>query len=299
MIINITDGFYPFGIESEAPKSFTFPSGFEHHINIVKSMTFNGLESEEHYLTCRIEKPEDVMRILLATDAIKRATHKDAKINLVLPFIPYARQDRVMDVGEPFSLKVFTDLINSQGYNKVFVFDPHSDVSSALIDNCKVTTNYKLVKSALIAHEGYKKNDYYIVSPDAGAYKKIFGVCKYVGYDRDIIMCNKMRDVKTGKILKTVVSKEDFEGKDVIIIDDIFDGGGTFFMLAEELKKRNCGSVILIISHGLFSKGFDFFNDPNNIIERVYTTNSTKDIRHENVVQFKIDYARYDGYGIV
>lgn len=293
MIVNLTPNFEPFGKSTFETKSFSFPSGFEHHINLFansegKEKDLND-ENNIHYITCRISSSEDIMRILFATDALRRSGRE--KINLVIPFIPYARQDRVMDNGEPFSLKVFATLINSQNYNKVFVFDPHSDVSSALINNCEVSTNYKFVKKSLIIHEGANPNkEYYIVSPDAGAYKKIFGVCKYVGYERDIIMCNKMRDVKTGKILKTVVSKEDFEGKDVIIIDDIFDGGGTFFMLAEELKKRNCGKVILIISHGLFTKGFEFFDEPNNNIERVYTTNSIKDINCKNIVQFNIDY---------
>ncbi len=98
----------------------------------------------------------------------------------------------------------------------------------------------------------------------------------------------KMRDVKTGNLSDFKTMESDFEGKICFIVDDIYDGGGTFVGLSALLKRHNAGKIVLIVSHGIFSKGFDLAH-----IDAIYTTNSFKDFENlpDNVTCFAVsDY---------
>ncbi len=273
-ILNLDPNFQPHGVGIEF-KSFVFPSGCEVHIKDI-----NGVysKSDPVMITTRIKSSDDVMLLLMATDALKRLGLKN--IELFIPYLPYARQDRQMVYGEPLSLKVFADLLNSQGYSKVAVYDVHSETSLALINNSVCISNHDFVSHILLG-----KKDYFIISPDAGAYKKIFKLCQAVRYEGEIVMCNKLRDLSNGVIRSMTVSHADLGGKDCYIIDDICDGGGTFTGLAAELKERNVGKINLIVSHGIFSKGVEALHG----IDHVYTTNAFKDVEQtQKVTQVKL-----------
>ncbi|MEK7434436.1 MAG: phosphoribosyltransferase family protein, partial [Cyanobacteriota bacterium] len=155
--------------------------------------------------------------------------------------------------------------------------DPHSEVCLALINNAEAISNYEFVEGVL-----KDKSNYLIASPDAGAYKKIFKLCQYLNYQEEILTCNKIRNVENGHIKSITVSVNDFHGKDIYIVDDICDGGGTFILLAQELKKRNCGKVNLIVSHGIFSHGEETLKQH---VDTIYTTNSFKDIKSDYIEQ--------------
>ncbi len=269
-ILNLDLDFQPFG-KGIKFKSFTFPSGFEEHIKLPKVL------NNELLITTRIKTSDDIMLLLMATDAAKRSGVLE--IQLFIPYFPYARQDRQMVKGEPLSLKVFADLINSQGYSKVFIYDVHSETTLALVNNSIGINNHDFVSKIL-----NEKSNYYIVSPDAGSYKKIFTLCQHLKYTDEIIICNKIRDVSNGEIKKITVSHDNLNGKDCYIIDDICDGGGTFIFLANELKKRNCGKIYLVVSHGIFSKGFDILHG----IDHIYTTNSFNDQSNKILTQINL-----------
>lgn len=254
-------------------ESFVFPSGCEVHVKIRNAF------DDAVCITTRIKSSDDVMKLLLATDALRRAGVKN--IFLFMPYLPYARQDRKMVDGEPLSVKVFADLINAQNYTRVTFYDVHSDVSLALINNSHSISNHEFVKSVLI-----DKQNYLVVSPDAGAYKKIFSLCQYLQYEDEIIICNKVRDLSNGKIKQVTISTENLRGKDCYIVDDICDGGATFSILSKELRNRNAENIFLIVSHGIFSKGI-----PIHGIDRVYTTNSFNEPPNSYYVNVKkLDY---------
>jgi ribose-phosphate pyrophosphokinase len=234
-------------------------------------------------IIARITDSNGIMQLLLTTDALRRVGVKD--ISLFMPYVPYARQDRVCNPGEAHSLKVFANLINSQNYRDVAVFDPHSDVTEALFDNCRIHNNHQFVRETIFALD--IQNNFSLISPDAGAYKKVF----YLGKDLqrtnlttfDIVNCNKERDTKTGVITNfTVNGISDLQGKPCLVVDDICDGGGTFLGLATELKARNAGPLYLVVSHGIFSQGFDKLLQH---YEKIVFTNSFKD--HEIPEQYK------------
>ena len=270
-IINLDKDFKPFGEGIEFQK-FDFPSGCEPHIKLP------AIADEQVKITCRIQNANDLLLLLLTTDALKRSGVK--RLECFIPYLPFARQDRVMVKGEPLSVKVIADLLNTQGFEKVQIYDAHSEVSFALLNNSDAITNHSFVEEVL-----KDKNGYLIISPDAGAYKKIFKVCQHLNYKDEIVLCNKTRNVENGNITSVTCAVNDFQGMDLYIIDDICDGGGTFILLADELKKRNCGKVNLIVSHGIFSKGVDALTN----IDHIYTTDSFKDLEPNNkLTQIKL-----------
>lgn len=268
-MLNLTPGFSPLGEGSlSLARSKTF-SGGEVDLRI------EGVVAEEVTITTRINTSEDFMRLLLATDALR--TLGAEKIHVFIPYLPYARQDRVMETGEAFSLRVFADMINTQGYASVTVYDAHSDVGPALIRRCVNLTNHAFVANVLAG-----KTDYVVVSPDAGAFKKVYKVCEAIGYTASPVVCNKAR-AHGGAIADIVVSVDDFEGKDVFIVDDICDGGRTFIALASALKQKNAGTVNLIVSHGILSYGEEPLRTGG--VDHIYATDSVKVIDSAYVTQ--------------
>jgi ribose-phosphate pyrophosphokinase len=161
-------------------------------------------------------------------------------------------------------------------------------VLEACLDNYHKHNNHRLVKDALTAIDN--KNDAQericLVSPDAGAYKKIFDVAKEFGINR-IITANKVRDIKTGNIIRTEVPTLDQHADlKYVIIDDICDGGRTFVELAKAMKEsRPTAKIYLIVTHGIFSAGFDTLNQ---YFEGIYTTNSVKRLVNTNATQFNV-----------
>ena len=273
MILNLDQNFKPFSDKEEIEfQSFIF-SGGEPHIKIKPDFDV----SKTVTITHRINSFNDFGLLLLAVDALKRMDVK--LINVFIPYFPAARQDRVMIAGEPLSVKIYADILNSLKLNKITVFDAHSEVTSALLDNCEVVPNHDFIAQVL------KKigNDVKLISPDGGALKKIYKVSEYLG-GIDVVECSKSRDVKTGKLSGFKVYDDNLQGVDCLIVDDICDGGGTFIGLAEELKKKNAGKLYLAVSHGIFNKGFESMN----AFEKIFTTDSFREFEEEIVEVLKL-----------
>lgn len=243
-----------------------------------ESFVFHG--GEPHIkLSVTDLRPDDTVRItlqatsadqwilaLLAADALKR--QRVARVELFIPYFPGARQDRVMQPGEPLSAAVFAGLIKSASFDRILLFDPHSDVTPALLDRCTVLGNAPFVRAVM----QWIKSDrpLYLIAPDSGAAKKIQHLAEALGHHH-IVFCAKNRDVTTGKLSQPAVFADDLGGADCLIVDDICDGGGTFMQLAEALKAKNAGRLFLAVSHGIFSKG------RSSLLTRfdeVFTTNS-------------------------
>lgn len=215
-----------------------------------------------------IMSSDDIMDLLLFTDAMNRlgrGTGHQLKKKLFLPYIPYARQDRVMIPGEPLSAAVFGKLINLCGYDQVVVDDPHSDVSPSHIQNVSIYEQHELAMPIL--GEGFFV-DAIIVAPDAGAIKKVSKLAKIVGHS-EIGVGTKHRDLKTNAITGTSYSGPSVAGKRVVMVDDICDGGRTFIELGKVLKKEGAESIVLYTTHGIYSYGADVFK---GVIDEVYCT---------------------------
>jgi ribose-phosphate pyrophosphokinase len=252
MFINIDSSSEP-----QHYKKLIFPCG-EMHIDLDTTW----IEGNFIHVAFTFRKNEDIIELLLVCDAIKRA---GAILNkLTIPYVPFARQDRINTNGECFSLAVFASLINGLNAREVLVTDPHSDVVAALINNCRIFPQHEVFVGWL---DG--KSDFYLVSPDGGALKKIYKLAERVNC-LGVIECSKNRNVKTGEItgVKVYADGRPAEGKDCYIVDDICDGGRTFIEVAKELKKLNPRKIVLMVTHGFFTKGLSVFD---GLIDEIIT----------------------------
>jgi ribose-phosphate pyrophosphokinase len=211
------------------------------------------------------------------------------QVVLHVPYFLGARSDRRFEEGTVHYLKeVICPIINSMKFDAVVVLDPHSDVLEACLDNMVKIDNHLIVKSALTAIDN--KNDardrICLVSPDAGAYKKIFDVAKKFEIDK-VITATKVRDLKTGKILHTEVPTPDMHNDiKYVIVDDICDGGRTFTEIAKAIKAvRPTAKIYLVVTHGIFSGGEKPLKE---YFEHVYTTNSVKEGESDFVTRFNV-----------
>ena len=273
-MLNLNPSFAPLGENNLIEyKSFLFAGG-EPHIKISNNFDVAAPVT----ITQRINSFNDLGMICITVDALRRMGVRE--IELFIPYFPAARQDRVMIPGEPLSVKVYADIINAMALASVTVFDPHSEVTPALLNNCVTVSNHEFIKQ-VIAKIGA---DVKLISPDGGALKKIYKVSEFLG-GAEVVECSKSRDVKTGKLSGFEVYAEDLAGADCLIVDDICDGGGTFIGLAEALKAKNAGKLYLAISHGIFSKGFD---ELGKYFEQIFTTDSIKEVDHGGVTQIKL-----------
>lgn len=234
---------------------FIFPVG-EMHVQLAKGT---------HTLfdvIWEFEDNDELIELLLICDAAKR--RGDILMTLTMPYVPFARQDRVNIEGEPLSIAVFADLINRLGFQIVIITDPHSDVTPALLTNCKVIEQHTIFAPLL-----KNKEEFYLVSPDAGALKKIYKLAKLT-QAYSVIECSKQRDVRTGEVTCVVIHDDDNDlyNAPCVIVDDICDGGKTFVTIATELKAFNSGPITLMVTHGFFTKGLGIFD---GLIDYIYT----------------------------
>ena len=261
-----------------------FPDGQQSVTLEINMSHLTAVHSGGVQIKSRLNNFRDLELIVCATAALRNTGIKN--IQLYTPYFMGARSDRRFTEGDANYLKqVICPIINSQKFESVTILDPHSDVLEACLDNFVKISNHDIVKQSLTAIDN--KNDaqdrIVLVSPDAGAYKKIFDVAQKFGINK-IITATKVRDVRTGKILHTEIPTLDqHDDLQYVIIDDICDGGRTFLELAKAIHdSRPTAKVYLVVTHGIFSNGF---LELSKEIEKIYCSNSysdRNDIEHDS-----------------
>ena len=226
-------------------RKLVFPGG---EVNVTVE-----LGKPAHALRIQAHLPDagSVMTLLMVTDALRRG-YPATPIRLSMPYVPYARQDRVANAGEALSARVFCDLINTQDYAQVEVQDPHSDVVTALLNRVVVVDPLPPLRKA-VASLGRVA----LVAPDAGARKRVTALARAL--ELDVVFAEKVRNTQTGKITGTQVVGA-LPDCPLLVVDDICDGGRTFTELASVLKTRQAEQrqdqpLYLYVTHGIFSKG--------------------------------------------
>ncbi len=247
----------------------------ENHSSVIVNMNFQG--------------NDDLIDLMLLVDAVRREWRRNTGqplfMSLHMPYLPYARQDRVCTQGESLSLKVIADLINSLKFDRVLCRDIHSDVGIALLENLYHHTLDGIADDLRALGLGSDNKTLVLVSPDVGASKKIENFARANGYTQ-VVQAEKKRDVQTGLLTGFKVHAEEYEDYetqyDFLIIDDICDGGGTFIGLAAEIRKVTKGRILLYVSHGIFSKGLDIFN---GVLDQVITSNNMSGIKEHPLLK--------------
>lgn len=256
--------------------------GYSHQVEIHRNY--------EVQIKSRLNSFKDLELIICAVACLREC--QVPIIHLYTPYIMGARSDRKFEEGGNNYLKdVISPIINSLNFKTVICIDPYSDVLEACIKGFRKEYNTILVHWALLdlypaatTGKNYSELDNFIlISPDAGANKKIYKLAEQIGYKGDIITCSKDRDTN-GNLTKTeILLNINHDYKDFIIIDDICDGGNTFINIAKKIneyyewqrKKSRQGKIYLIVTHGIFSAGF---KELSEYFDGIYCTNSYQEM---------------------
>lgn len=229
----------------------------------------------------KYENDREFLALIYLVKHLRRLGYQT--IDLVMPYIPNARMDRVKNVDDVFTLKYFCELLNDLELSSVTVLDPHSNVSEALIDNIIVKNPKKQIETVYNKLTADGLNDILLFYPDEGACKRLSTLIK-APYAFGI----KKRDWATGQILGLDVAGDIgyIAGRDILIVDDICSRGGTFLHAAKKLKELGARNIYLYVSHcentilegELLTSG---------LIERVFTTDSIFTASHRKVEVLK------------
>ena len=217
-------------------------------------------------ITAVLLNSDDVMTLVMIVDALREMGVED--IRLTMPYIPYARQDRVCNTGEAFSIRAFANIINALEFKSIIVWDAHSVISTCLIKNCINIPQSDLIGKhvELMKWMVESTDPIYLVAPDAGSVRKATEIAQtYPTLIRDVLYAEKVRELSTGKIIATRIASQlpdDFGTSRVLICDDICDGGRTFIELAKVLNDYNPKEMSLYVTHGIFSQGLEVLRKP-------------------------------------
>jgi len=245
------------------PKFFNFSAGELHtNLSFIDSIPDNSLVR----LKTLIKSSDDLMKLMLVNNALINMNPTLQRV-LELRYMPYSRQDRVCAPGDPYSLKVMCDILHTGEFNRINVDDLHSTDAYTYLDNLFQKEQYNLIGDLFPVLRyrilGLLEGGLCFVSPDKGARGKVIKSVEELGLQDTcpVICLNKVRDTTNGNITRLELSdKLDaayLRGNQVIITDDICDGGKTFIEAAKLLKECGATKVILYITHGIFSKGFE------------------------------------------
>jgi ribose-phosphate pyrophosphokinase len=234
-------------------EQFNYPAG-ELQVRIQPDKIKQLCESTEVSVTANIRRSEDLIALCLLTDALRETLQGRSDMELVLPYLPYARADRRFVDGDCYALKVFGQIIDGLAYSQVVTLDAHSPHAKKCIANLVDVSPLPLINEVISRIDPRTV----ILLPDEGAAR--YGL-------KGALQCTKHRDSKTGKLSGfSVPSREKFgEAHNVLIVDDICDGGGTFLGIAEKLEDYGL-DLYLYVSHGIFSKGTDELRERFNWI---------------------------------
>lgn len=224
------------------------------------------LEWERYEIEWKYDNDSECILLWYLVNHIRSVYGDDAFIELYLPYIPNARMDRVKNDDEVFTLKWFAKFINALHFGRVVVFDPHSNVATALIDNIYVVQPDKHIDKAISA---IADDNLLLCYPDEGAAKRYSDLM-----GREYVFGIKHRNWRTGKIEGLeLANSEKVAGRNVLIVDDICSRGGTFTHMAKALKDAGANKIFLYVSHceNTIFKGSVL---TDGMITQVFTTDS-------------------------
>lgn len=220
------------------------------------------LDTERAFLTWKPIDASEITLLALAVSALKHMGFND--IDLDILYLPYARQDRVCAEGEAHSLEVICGFLNSLDVSVVRLWDVHNkDKTFELLDEPLIvhTQPFDIFDRYKILDD-FDLGNLILCAPDDGAYERVSDVANQHTQTTPVVMA-KVRDPETGKItgMKWNQHNRSVEGWNVLIIDDICDGGATFLQAAQILKEQGAENLYLYVTHGIFSKGLDLLQE--------------------------------------
>ena len=190
-----------------------------------------------------------LMEQLIMVDALKRASAK--RITVVMPFYPYARQDKKHRGREPISARLVADMFKTAGADRIMTVDLHTAQIQGFFDG---PVDHLLATTLLSQYvsEKYPDTDVTIVSPDSGRVRAAEKWADTLG-GVPIAFVHKTRDPRVPNQVKANRVVGDVEGRTCILIDDMIDTGGTIASAVQVLRDAGATDVIIAATHGVLS----------------------------------------------
>src|SRR5664279_1687434 len=190
-----------------------------------------------------------VMETLIMVDALKRASAK--RITVVLPFYPYARQDKKHRGREPISARLVADLIKTAGAQRLMTVDLHTDQIQGFFDGPVDHLFAQPLLTSYIA-ERYIGDNLTVVSPDSGRVRTAERWADRLG-GAPIAFIHKTRDpTRPNQVVANRVVG-DVYGRTCIVVDDMIDTGGTIVKAVRQVLDAGAEKVVVAATHGVLS----------------------------------------------
>ncbi|GGM74523.1 ribose-phosphate pyrophosphokinase [Longimycelium tulufanense] len=191
-----------------------------------------------------------LMEQLIMVDALKRASAK--RITVIMPFYPYARQDKKHRGREPISARLVADLFKTAGADRIMTVDLHTAQIQGFFDG-PVDHLWAMPLLAGYVKEKYGDSEITVVSPDAGRTKLAEKWADTLG-GYPIAFIHKTRDpLRPNEVVANRVVGE-VKGRTCVVIDDMVDTGGTIAKAAQQLLDEGAKDVIIAATHGVLSR---------------------------------------------
>jgi ribose-phosphate pyrophosphokinase len=218
---------------------------------------------------------DNLMELLLMIDAARRASAY--KINAVIPYFGYARQDKKGKPRVPIGAKLIANLLTSAGVDRVLTMDLHADQIQGFFD---IPVDHLYSSSVFIPYiQSLNLPNLTIASPDMGGSNRANTYAKFL--NSEIVVCYKHRE-KANEVGKMLLIG-DVKGKDVVLVDDMVDTAGTLTKAAEVMIESGANSVRAICTHGVFSGPAYERIEKSPLIEIAVTDTILKDHQSDKV----------------
>jgi len=218
---------------------------------------------------------QNLMELLIIVDALKRASAE--RINVIMPYFGYARQDRKVSGREPITAKLVANLLYKAGAFRVLTLDLHASQIMGFFD-CLVDHMFAVdvladyVIKELIQNSRELEENFMVVSPDVGGVSRVRAFAKRLNQAR-LAIIDKRRSSTTLNKVQTLSLIGDVKNKTCIIYDDIIDTAGTICQATELLLREGASKVFACATHGVLS-GQGIQNIKNSKIEKLIITDS-------------------------
>ena len=208
---------------------------------------------------------QNLVELLILIDAFRRASAR--RITAVLPYYGYGRQDKKDKPRVPITAKLVAELIQRAGADRLLTMDLHAAQLSGFFD---VPVDHLFAAPVLLeAIRALEIPDLVIISPDAGGVARARAIAKRLEVDLAIV--DKRRVGPNEAQIMNVIG--DVDGRDVLVVDDIFDTAGTLVSTAESLVQKGAESVMAVGIHGILS-GPSLERINESCLKTVFVTNT-------------------------
>ncbi|MDT8421278.1 MAG: ribose-phosphate pyrophosphokinase [Desulfuromonadales bacterium] len=186
-----------------------------------------------------------LMELLVMVDALKRASA--ARINAVVPYFGYARQDRKVAPRAPISAKLVADLMSAAGIDRLLTMDLHAGQIQGFFD---VPVDHLYAAPVMLdAIRNRDLQNLVVVSPDAGGTERARAFAKRL--DAGLAIIDKRRSGPNVSEVMHIIG--DVKGKSCVIVDDMIDTAGTLCTAAKALAEKGATEVFACATHGVLS----------------------------------------------